>query len=143
MQCTDFGQSSAAVLGIKNSNPIVETSHGQLEIIDSSLSVGCSDCIQIINEETKEIEHKYYSPGWDLILTGHKNSNFSYDRNGHVYISSGGKCLKIPKSGLYMRAKGKCHSAIPYKDFKFKPAGKYYKSQSSKFVMLLRSGSCT
>ena len=150
IRCGDFGQSSAAVLGIKNGNPIIETSGGQLEILDHSLSVGCSNCIQIINKKTKKIENKYFSPGWDLTLTRHKNSNFSYDENGNAYISSNNKCLKIPKSGFYTEAEGQCRPLKKvgyykknYKNFKAKPAEWYYKAKDSKSVMFLRSGACS
>ena len=151
MECGDFGQSSVAVLGTAKGNPLIETSSGILEIVDNSIFVGCSDCLQIIDEKTKKVLNKYFTPGWDLTLTGHKQTNFSYDNSNNVYILSRKKCLKIPKSGSFSKIKKeKCaplskieHLGKQTGDFKPKPAERYYKLKGSKSILLLKNGACT
>lgn len=102
IDCSDFGQGSVAVLGLNKLNPILETSMGQLEVTDGSLSVGCKDCIKLVDTKSKKEIKKYNSPSWDLSQTDSAVKFFTNDEE--LFISKRKKCINITPRGLFKKS---------------------------------------
>ena len=110
INCTDFGQGNVASLGFSVAeNPVLLTDAGPLELVDSSLDVGCSECGRLISKDTGEAVREFTTPSWDLSLvglTGRMENHFVFDDEARIflrYYSSGkaSRCLRIPDDKFF------------------------------------------
>lgn len=100
IHCTSFGQGTVGFLGYSDSgNPIINSSAGPIEVTDARVKVGCDHCMVVHDAKTGKAIAAYRSPGYDLLLTGHKSEDFSYDLPGGYNIKSGNVCLRVPDTG--------------------------------------------
>jgi hypothetical protein len=94
--CTAFGQGYVGFLGYTAAgNPIINSSAGAIEIVDSRLEIGCERCLVVHDKKTGKVIAELRSPGYDLLLTGYKPTEFFYDAPSGVNIKSGALCMRV------------------------------------------------
>jgi hypothetical protein len=105
IECSHVGQASVAVQGMKNGHPLLKTDRGAFEVTDKALSVGCQDCLRLINKKTGANQGSFITPSWDL-------SRLNVERvylnaRGQARIMSEGHCIGLGDSGEYAREESK------------------------------------
>tara|TARA_B100000315_G_scaffold45399_1_gene40196 strand:+ start:214 stop:1074 length:861 start_codon:yes stop_codon:yes gene_type:complete len=106
IDCTDFGQGEIATIGFNNNKePIVLTNKGELQLEQTTLSVGCNNCVALINKNTLTVSW-HVSPTWSLW----RGMNFVCNKNGDVYFSlvpdsteHERKCFKLSSDSYFLR----------------------------------------
>lgn len=110
INCGDFGQSYVASLGFSNAgNPVLLSSAGLLELVDSSFEVGCSECGGLFSKSTGERVLDFTTPSWDMTLVGltaSMENHFFFDDDARVFLNhnSGSKmprCLQVGDDKMF------------------------------------------
>jgi hypothetical protein len=100
IHCTAFGQGTVGLLGYSASgNPIINSSAGPIEIVDSRIDVGCDHCLIVEDSKTGKTVATFHSPGYDLSITGYRAEEFSFDLPGGYNVKAGEMCLRVQDKG--------------------------------------------
>lgn len=155
LECSRFGDAVAAVAGFTGSGqPILLTDAGEIEVGEKSFSVGCQDCLRLLDPATKAPLHKITTPAWDLRYIGYKQEDFRYNDRGEVYLAVKGRCIRISgKQRFEPSPAEKCSSPLKMLGNSMKqprgtglilePAEWLYKAGNSRLLMFLEYGACT
>jgi hypothetical protein len=91
IECTSFGQSNVAVVGMAPSGHTRLLSEvGEFVMAPDSLTIGCPDCIAPSNGRSYR-----RSPSWDLFLTGHRREQFFQTVDGLIAIEVDSGCIVL------------------------------------------------
>jgi hypothetical protein len=91
MECTSFGQSNVAVVGLSASGESTLLSDsGEFVMAPDALTVGCPDCIAPSGDRSYR-----RSPSWDLSLTGHRAEQLFQSHEGQVAIEVPDGCIVL------------------------------------------------
>lgn len=149
IECTDLGY--AAVYGFsKNSNPIIQTKSGLLEVDKKYIDVGCADCFQILNKDFSVVK-KLHTPAWDLRTSGLSVENISIDKNGTLFVQNQNTCLAYSNKSLFHVVRpNKCKVPKIIGDFtkqvegiKIKAGQWLLKFEDHEKLALVNAGACT
>ena len=149
MQCTQLGL--AAVYGFsKNSNPIIKTKSGLLEIDKSYIGVGCAECLEVLDKDYTVVK-KLSTPSWDLTLIGLPIDKISIDKNGSLYVQNQNKCVALNKKSMFQVVKANTckqpkiigHYNKQIKGMEIKPAEWLLEFEGHENVALIKAGACT
>ena len=100
IHCTAFGQGTVGLLGYSDSgNPIINSSAGPIEVIDTKIDVGCDHCLMVQDAKTGKAVATFRSPGYDLLLTGYRAEDFFFDSPGGYNVKTGTSCLRVQDKG--------------------------------------------
>jgi hypothetical protein len=91
IECTSFGQSNVAVVGLSPSGESTLLSEsGEFVIAPDAHTVGCPDCIAPSNGRSYR-----RSPSWDLSLTGHRPEQLFQTHEGLVALQMQSGCIVL------------------------------------------------
>ena len=89
IECTAFGQSTAAVVGIsEDSRAAILTSRGKLLLEPKALLIGCPQCVPPGPDGAARV-----SPAWDRRLTQNASAELFETHQGQIAITSGDGCI--------------------------------------------------
>jgi hypothetical protein len=128
IDCCDFGQANAAVLGFARSGkPVLLMNRGALEVSDESVKVGCSGCISVTDTANGKLVATYPSPAWALHLTGRDETDFHLANSGDLFLQQGNSCVQIFRNAM----------------FRVVPAVRCSGKPPQKLRLIIKSGACT
>lgn len=91
IECTSFGQSNVAIVGLSPSGQSTLLSEsGEFIMAPDALTVGCPDCIAPSNGRSSR-----RSPSWDLSLTGHRSEQFFETWEGEAAVDVPSGCIVL------------------------------------------------
>lgn len=154
LTCSRFGQGFVAVTGFSPAGkPLVLTSAGEVEITKApKLDVGCPDCLQLLDSDTKLPVTHYVTPAWDLRLVGYRQDAFRYNALGEVFLQDGESCIRLANTGRFKAvATEHCkstprlvgHYGRPAYGITPAPAEWLFENPKTDHLMRLLSGACT
>lgn len=152
MQCSLFGQASAAVVGFSDTGaPTVLTSSGALTLTSDILRIGCADCAELRSQANAPVRSMATFPSWDPSLVQVSWDQIDFDDDGSLFVLQDSRCIRIPIYGSVAPAgSGECSSSTQIGDatisvpgFQLYPGEWLFSSQRSSNLLFLEMGACT
>ncbi|WP_027707849.1 hypothetical protein [Zooshikella ganghwensis] len=99
--CSDLDH--VAVVGYSTEgDPILLTKKGEFTVKDIRLSIGCEQCLQLIDDNLNLIA-EYTTPAWDLSLVDLEPKNLTWNQEGALFIQHHGNCLRWHKNNHFQQ----------------------------------------
>lgn len=154
MGCGEFmTPAGVPVLGYSGEgHPIILTSAGELEIMDSLIGVGCPNCAELRTVPGYRVAGRLPTPAWDLWALGYDPRTFGYSDTGALYVPDGaGNCIEVRAVGRFRLAAASACSGLeevgnferPVSGLRLQPAEWLFRSANRRHALFLRAGACT
>ena len=152
IDCSGFGNHYAPVLDFSpEGRPMLMTDAGELELVEGLIQVGCKQCIELVDRETKETGYTHRTPFWDVWHADMPPEVMSYDDTGAFFVRRRGTCIKLHNDRRFepvetehcapIHELERSNRGIPgmVRD----PTSRLYEKPQSKYWMVLYAGACT